>query len=262
MKRHCFTLIELLVVIAIIAILAAMLLPALNQARGKAKSISCLNQLKQGGAAHLMYAEDYKYIINKGPTAGGGASVPFSGYLLGTYGGGEAYLPYVRVSSTVRYSKLFYCPSVSSMLAPGDGTDKYEFRTYGMPAYTYFINDSGTGISANLGFFTHKFYIGTAERGIYLVQNRMKSPSGTILMSDSGISNQVAGATIGFQTWEIHPYLAAMAAKQSLMLRHGGRANAIYADGHASGGGMYDYRNSIMQVKNFVDGNADLIQMN
>lgn len=62
-NRHNFTLIELLIVIAIIAILAGMLLPALNRARATARGTQCKNKMKQLGVVHQLYAADHQDFI-------------------------------------------------------------------------------------------------------------------------------------------------------------------------------------------------------
>src|ERR1051326_3575115 len=92
--KNAFTLIELLVVIAIIAILAALLLPALSTAKDKARAIQCLNNLKQVGTYHTLYVTDHGRFIN--------------------YVFEELWMPRLFQSKSVPYNPLGYCPKAPS----------------------------------------------------------------------------------------------------------------------------------------------------
>ena len=114
MRETCFTLIELLIVIAIIAILAALLLPALNSARERARGVACISNLKQVGMSCRMYADQNKDILAVQFVTGDG----YDNY----YWGVEIF------GSRKAIPKNAFCPSFPSVISESDALAK----TYGI----------------------------------------------------------------------------------------------------------------------------------
>ena len=183
-KIQLFTLIELLIVIAIIAILAGMLLPALNKARENARTIQCMNNQKQMGFAFNTYLSDFNEFFP-----------PYNAYKQSWWYGFKIKLKYITATN------VYKCPSLSAKIA---NPENVEACGYG---YNYM------GLDSQFNTISLRRYRCTAPSRQFVMLERTRGDM--IVYSYSSSTNQVSPnhglktMNILYADWHVEKFIAA-----------------------------------------------------
>ncbi len=221
---RAFTLIELLVVIAIIAILAAMLLPALAKAKAKAQRTQCLNNNKQIGLSSLIYLGDNGDAYPYGNRCyGAGTGV---GSVVDPYTWPQQFMAQMGSTKATNQPGIYLCPSERRDPAPG-----WEFQVH-FQSNRHLLSDTGdrdTPITGALVRKTSMYWM--------LIE---KDPAGWCNVRVGGLENPV------LVSWNLPPGALGMR-------RHDGGMTGVAADGHALWLKMPQYQPGRPPPNNFGD---------
>jgi len=217
---QAFTLIELLVVIAIIAILAAMLLPALSKAKAAGQRASCMNNLRQMGYSLLMYANDNQDIIPR-------ANNPLWFSVLTLNLGGKTVTDYARI-------KTFVCPAYPA---------KSNLVSYVVNGWYFVSSLDSTGLEWDRS-------LNPSVPDVSKL-NRVQRPTDTIYLADDeyeparAFSDINSAAILNYDVWQpshlaysslgkLNP-VGSPGGRRVSANRHGKGPNLLFFDGHVQG---------------------------